>query len=66
MIPDGVVADAPDIESAIHLVPVIFPSRVSHLPADKNARNTMKLHRTRTNLMKIMFSCSSNQFRMAT
>ena len=53
--PGGVVADALDIESKIHLFPLIFPIWVRHHPAHENGGNTMKLHITRPNVVKVMF-----------
>ena len=65
--PVDVVADALDIESAIHLVPVIFMIRAgTYLLMKMAGIGTMKLHRTRPNLMKIVFYCRRNLFLIAT
>ena len=47
-----------------------FPSYISdlgrHIPAHENGGNTMKLHRTRPNIVKIMFYCMWNLFLITT
>ena len=57
-------ADALEIESTTHLVPVIFPIRVG-THAHDNEENIIKLH-ARTNIMKIMFYCRWNLLLIAT
>ena len=67
LLPVDVVAAALDIESAIHLAPVMFLIRAgTYLLMKMAGIGTVKLHRTRPNVMKIVFYCRWNLFLIAT